>query len=388
MEILEKIKESFKEKFGEQKTSAFFSPGRVNLIGEHTDYNGGHVFPCAISLGTYAMAANRTDRKCRVYSLNLEDKGVIEFSLDELSYDKSKDWANYPMGVIKTFMDAGYKSAHGFDIVFYGNLPNGAGLSSSASLEVLTAVILKDAFSFDISMVDMVKLCQKAENEFIGMNCGIMDQFAVGMGKKDEAILLDCNTLEYRYSHIALSGCSIVITNTNKPHVLTETAYNDRRWESEQALKELKTKLDIHSLGDLTEEEFEENQNLITSDLERRRAKHAVYENQRTIKAVAALEKNDLATFGKLMHDSHVSLRDDYEVTCKELDTLAELAWAHDGVIGSRMTGGGFGGCTVSLVENDKLESFQKDIERDYTKKIGYAPSFYVANIADGTHKL
>ena len=388
MEILTEMQKTFKEHFGEAETRLYFSPGRVNLIGEHTDYNGGHVFPCAISLGTYALVADRADGVSRVFSMNLGESGVIDFPMQELSYDKNRDWANYPMGVVDVFGKAGHKPSHGFDIVFCGNLPNGAGLSSSASIEVLMAVILDDTFHFGMDRIEMVKLSQKAENQFVGMNCGIMDQFAVGMGKKGCAILLDCNTLEYRYSRLALEDCSIIITNTNKKHSLVTSAYNERRRQCEHALSELQAVKPVKTLGDLTKEEFDAISDAIKDPVERRRARHAVYENQRTLEAVRALEGNDLAKFGQLMHDAHVSMRDDYEATGVELDTLAELAWEQPGVIGSRMTGGGFGGCTVSIVENDAREAFERDITEKYTKKIGYAPSFYVADIADGTHRI
>ena len=388
-EILAKMEEEFATKFGAQETRAYFSPGRVNLIGEHTDYNGGHVFPCAISLGTYALVADRADNKTRIYSMNLADKGVIEFAMSGLSYDKEKNWANYPMGVVKVFEDAGHKASHGFDILVYGTLPNGSGLSSSASIEVLTALILNDAFGFGLDMVEMVKLSQKAENTFVGVNCGIMDQFAVGMGKKDCAILLDCNTLSYRYSKIALEGASIVISNTNKPHSLASSAYNVRRAQCEHALNELKeVKPELNALGELSNEAFNQLAGAISEPLERQRARHAVLENNRTLEAVEALEADDVVKFGKLMNESHYSLRDDYDVTGKELDTLAELAWQIDGVIGSRMTGAGFGGCTVSLVKNEAIEAFKEKVGKAYTEKIGYAPSFYVANIADGTHRI
>ena len=388
-DILAEMKRVFEEKFGKAETRGFFSPGRVNLIGEHTDYNGGHVFPCAISLGTYALVADRQDSKTRIYSMNQEGAGIIEFEMSGLSYDSAKGWANYPMGVVKVFEDAGHKCSHGFDILIYGTLPNGSGLSSSASLEVLTAVILNDAFSFGLDMVEMVKLSQKAENTFVGVNCGIMDQFAVGMGKKDCAILLDCSTLEYRYSKIALEGASIVITNTNKPHSLASSAYNVRRAQCEHALNELKeVRPELATLGALTNLEYDKLAGHISDHVERQRARHAVYENQRTLEAVKALEANDVARFGELMDMSHVSLRDDYDVTGVELDTLAELAWEQEGVIGSRMTGAGFGGCTVSLVKDDCIEAFKKNVEAAYEKKIGYKPSFYVANIADGTHRL
>ena len=389
MDIMTMMKDNFKDCFGEAvNTRTYFSPGRINLIGEHTDYNGGHVFPCAISLGTYALVADRTDNKSRIFSINMADKGVIEFPMSGLKYDRAKDWANYPIGVVDVFEKAGYKADHGFDIVMYGTLPNGAGLSSSASIEVLMAVILNDTFNFGIDMVDMVKMSQQAENKFVGVNCGIMDQFAVGMGKKDCAILLDCNTLEYRYSKLAIDGYSIVITNTNKKHSLGASAYNQRRKQCEHALSELQQVKDIKSLGELTNAEFDAIADKVSDPLERLRARHAVYENQRTLEAVAALEKNDIAKFGKLMNDSHISLRDDYDVTGVELDTLAEVAWQQEGVLGSRMTGAGFGGCTISIVKNENIDDFKKNVGEIYTKRIGYEPSFYVANIADGTHKI
>jgi len=388
MAILDEMNEVFREKFGAADTHAYFSPGRVNLIGEHTDYNGGHVFPCAISLGTYALVAPRTDGVSRLYSMNLPEQGVVEFPMHGAVKTDAYGWANYPIGVVRMMEDAGHAAAHGFDILFYGNLPNGAGLSSSASIEVLMAVILNDELGLGIDMVELVKLAQKAENIFVGMNCGIMDQFAVGMGKKDCAILLDCNTLEYRYSKLDLKGCSIVITNTNKAHSLVTSAYNERRMQSEAALKALQKVKAIKSLGELTNAEFDENAAVIEDEVERRRARHAVYENRRTLEAVEALEKNDVKRFGALMNDSHVSLRDDYEVTGPELDTLAELAWQQEGVLGSRMTGGGFAGCTVSIVRDEAIPSFEKNVAEAYTAKIGYAPSFYVANIADGARRL
>ena len=389
VEILEQMKQSFAQLFAKEPERFYFSPGRVNLIGEHTDYNGGHVFPCAISLGTYAAVADRTDGMTRLYSMNMKDKGILTFPMQGLSYDAGKDWANYPMGVVDAFEKAGHAASHGFDILIYGTLPAGAGLSSSASLEVLMAVILNEAFAFGLDMIKMVKLSQKAENAFVGVNCGIMDQFAVGMGKKDHAILLDCHTLDYRYSKIALSDTSIVITNTNKPHSLASSAYNVRRAQCEHALNELKeVRPDLHALGELTNDAFEKIAGHITEVLERHRARHAVYENTRTLEAVKALEKKDVEAFGQLMNASHFSLRDDYEVTGTELDTLAEIAWQQDGVIGSRMTGAGFGGSTVSLVKNDKIAEFQQNVHAAYTKKIGYAPSFVVASIADGTKRI
>ena len=388
MKILDEMQEVFREKFGAAQTHAYFSPGRVNLIGEHTDYNGGHVFPCAISLGTYALVAPRTDGISRLYSMNVSEQGVVQFPMHGAVKSDAYGWANYPIGVVRVMEDAGHRAAHGFDIVLYGTLPNGAGLSSSASIEVLMAVILNDELNLGIDMVELVKFSQKAENEFVGMNCGIMDQFAVGMGKKDCAILLDCNTLSYRYSKLALDGCSIVITNTNKTHSLVTSAYNERRAQCESALKALHKVKPIKALGELTNAEFDAIASAIPDPVERRRARHAVYENNRTLEAVKALEANDVKRFGALVNASHVSLRDDYEVTGPELDTLAELAWQQDGVLGSRMTGGGFAGCTVSIVRDAAIPAFEKNVGDAYTAKIGYAPSFYVANIADGARRL
>lgn len=388
MKILDEMQEVFREKFGAAQTHAYFSPGRVNLIGEHTDYNGGHVFPCAISLGTYALVAPRTDGISRLYSMNVPEQGVVQFPMHGAVKSDAYGWANYPIGVVRVMEDAGHRAAHGFDIVLYGTLPNGAGLSSSASIEVLMAVILNDELNLGIDMVELVKFSQKAENEFVGMNCGIMDQFAVGMGKKDCAILLDCNTLSYRYSKLALDGCSIVITNTNKTHSLVTSAYNERRAQCESALKALQKVKPIKALGELTNAEFDAIASAIPDPVERRRARHAVYENNRTLEAVKALEANDVKRFGELMNASHVSLRDDYEVTGPELDTLAELAWQQNGVLGSRMTGGGFAGCTVSIVRDAAIPAFEKNVGDAYTAKIGYAPSFYVANIADGARRL
>ena len=386
--IVSMLQDNFVNVFNIKDQHLFFSPGRVNLIGEHTDYNGGHVFPCALSFGTYAIMAKRNDRKVRLYSMNFEDLGIIEFDLDNMVYDKAHDWANYPKGVIKTFENHGHKTEHGFDILFYGNIPNGAGLSSSASLEVLMAVIINDLNNFDLDMISMVKMCQEAENKFIGVNCGIMDQFSIGMGTEGCAILLDCNTLEYRYSKINMEGYKIVIGNTNKKRGLADSKYNERRSECETALAQIQTVKNINSLGELTEEEFEEVKNVITDPIVRKRAKHAVYENQRTLKAVKALENNNLLLFGKLMSESHISLRDDYEVTGKELDTLVSLAWEMPGVIGARMTGAGFGGCTVSIVKEENVQNFIDTITKKYTEIIGYAPDFYVATISDGARKL
>ena len=384
-----KMLEKFNEKFGyKQGVRVFFSPGRVNLIGEHTDYNGGHVFPCALNFGTYGAIALRDDKVVRMYSENFDDKGIISFDIENLKNDKEHDWANYPKGVIDVLRKHGYDVNKGFDMFVYGNIPNGAGLSSSASLELLMAVMMNDIYDFNIYRVELVKYCQEAENDFIGVNCGIMDQFAIGMGKDSSAILLDCNTLEYKYSNVNLKDEVIVIANTNKRRGLADSKYNERRGECEEALKELQSELKINALGELTEDEFEQSKHLIKNDVRAKRAKHAVYENQRTLKAVKALENNDIDTFGKLMNESHNSLRDDYEVTGKELDTLVDLASKQEGTIGSRMTGAGFGGCTVSIVKKPMVEKFIENVGKEYKEKIGYDADFYVANIGSGTREI
>lgn len=382
------LEQKFQEVFGAPAEKQFFAPGRVNLIGEHTDYNGGNVFPCAIDKGTYGLVKKRNDRKFRMYSENFADLGVMEFTLDELTNDKKHDWANYPKGVIKMFLEAGQKIDSGFDILFSGNIPNGAGLSSSASIEMLTAIVLKDLFHLSIDSVEMAQLGKKTENLFIGVNSGIMDQFAVAMGKKDHAILLDCNTLKYAYVPVVLKDEVIVIANTNKRRGLADSKYNERRAECDEALAELQTKLPIKALGELSIEQFEANKDLIKSPVRQKRAKHAVYENQRTLKAQKELSAGNLAEFGKLMNQSHISLRDDYEVTGVELDTLAALAWEQPGVVGSRMTGAGFGGCTVSIVKKDKVNDFIKNVGEAYKNKIGYAADFYIASVSDGAKKL
>ena len=382
------LEQKFQEVFGAPAEKHFFAPGRVNLIGEHTDYNGGNVFPCAIDKGTYGLVKKRNDRRFRMYSENFADLGVMEFTLDELTNDKKHDWANYPKGVIKMFLEVGQKIDSGFDILFSGNIPNGAGLSSSASIEMLTAIVLKDLFNLSIDPVEMAQLGKKTENLFIGVNSGIMDQFAVAMGKKDNAILLDCNTLKYDYVPVVLKDEVIVIANTNKRRGLADSKYNERRAECDEALAELQTKLPIKALGELSIEQFEANKDLIKSPIRQKRAKHAVYENQRTLKAQKELSAGNLAEFGKLMNQSHISLRDDYEVTGVELDTLAALAWEQPGVVGSRMTGAGFGGCTVSIVKKDKVDDFIKNVGEAYKNKIGYAADFYIASVSDGAKKL
>ena len=386
----QKLLEKFQELFGgEGDIRSYFSPGRVNLIGEHTDYNGGHVFPCALTIGTYGIARKREDRKIRFYSENFSRLGVFETSLDDLVYHEEANWTNYPKGVVWAFKEKGYVADTGFDLVMYGNIPNGSGLSSSASVELLMGVILVDMFGFEgLSMIDLALFGQYAENKFNGMNCGIMDQFAIAMGKENQAIFLDTADLSYEYAPIKMKGAKIVIAASNKKRKLTDSKYNERRAECEEALADIQKQMDIKALGDLTEEQFEEVKDAVKNPVCRKRAKHAVYENQRTIKAVAALKAGDLETFGKLMNASHVSLRDDYEVTGKELDTLVETAWKQEGVIGSRMTGAGFGGCTVSIVKEEAIDDFIKNVGEIYEKEIGYAADFYVVEIGDGSRRI
>ncbi|MGL4651961.1 galactokinase [Cetobacterium sp.] len=392
MELIKNLVENFKKEFEKAETTnceVFFAPGRVNLIGEHIDYNGGKVFPCALDFGTYAVLTKREDKQFRMYSENFKDLGIIEFSLDSLVYDKKDDWANYPKGIVKTFLDAGYKIDSGFDVLYYGNIPNGAGLSSSASIEVLTTVILKSLFNLDIDMVEMVKLSQKTENEFIGVNCGIMDQFSIGMGKKDHAILLDCNTLEYSYAPFMLKDASIVIGNSNKRRGLGESKYNERRASCDTALEDLKAAgVEINSLCDMDIELFESVKHHIKSEEAVPRVRHAVTENVRVLKAMEALNAGDIDAFGKLMIESHNSLRDDYEVTGFELDSLVEAALEEEGTIGSRMTGAGFGGCTVSLVKNEAIEDFIAHVGKKYFEKTGLEAAFYIGIPGDGARKL
>ena len=382
------INDKFIEIFGEQAEATFFSPGRINLIGEHTDYNGGHVFPCAISLGTYGAARKREDNKLRFYSANFEDLGIIETSLDDLKYDKKDNWVNYAKGMIYFLKETGHDVDKGMDIFIEGNIPNGSGLSSSASLEMLIGVIAQELFNLDIDRVDLVKLGMETENKFIGVNSGIMDQFAVGMGKQNQAILLDTNTLEYSYAPVDMGNNVIVIMNTNKRRELADSKYNERRSECETAVGELQAKLDIKTLGELDAQTFDEYAYLIEDENRLKRARHAVWENQRTMQAQAALEEGDLEKFGRLVNASHVSLEHDYEVTGIELDTLAHTAWKQEGVLGARMTGAGFGGCGIAIVDKDKVEAFKENVGKVYTEKIGYAPAFYIAEIADGTKVL
>ena len=374
--------------FGTEADHTFFSPGRINLIGEHTDYNGGHVFPAAISLGTYGAARKRDDNLLRFYSANFEDKGIIEVPLEDLRFEKAHNWTNYPKGVLHFLQKAGHVIDKGMDVYVFGNIPNGSGLSSSASLELLTGIIAEKLFDLKLDRLDLVKIGKQTENEFIGVNSGIMDQFAIGMGADQRAIYLDTNTLEYELVPLNLKDNVVVIMNTNKRRELADSKYNERRAECEKAVEELKQKLSIATLGELNEWDFDEYSYLIQDENRLKRARHAVLENQRTLQAQAALQTGDLEKFGRLMNASHVSLEHDYEVTGLELDTLAHTAWEQEGVLGARMTGAGFGGCAIALVRKDAVEAFQKNVGQKYEEVVGYASSFYIAEIAGGSRVL
>jgi len=378
----------FKEIFGHDQHRLFFAPGRINLIGEHTDYNGGYVFPCAITKGTYALAAKREDTKIKMYSLNFEETGVIEFDIEQLDFNEQHKWANYPKGIFQYLKAAGYGMEYGIDVLYFGNIPNGAGLSSSASIEMVTGVLLEKLFSHSIDRIELVKLGQRVENEFIGVNSGVMDQFAVGMCKKNTAVLLNCETLDYEYAPIELIDHGILIMNTNKRRELAESKYNERRSECEAALEELRKSIDINELCSLSLDQFEQYQDTIKDELIRKRARHAVYENSRTLQAMSALNQGNLTEFGRLMDESHKSLKEDYEVTGKELDTLVAAAQKQAGVLGARMTGAGFGGCAIALVEKKKIPEIIESVGKLYSDEIGYPASFYEVNVGDGAKEL
>jgi galactokinase len=383
-----KLYSIFQNLFNGPPQQAFFAPGRINLIGEHTDYNGGHVFPCAITHGTYAVAKKRDDLLIRLYSVNFPESGIIEFDLNNLQFEKKHDWANYAKGMILFILEGGYKIPSGFESAIYGNIPNGAGLSSSASIEMLIGVLINGLYGLEIPLFELIKIGKKVENEFIGVKSGIMDQFAIGMGMKDKGMLLDCQTLNYEYAPILLDGYKILIMNTNKRRELADSKYNERREECEVALSQLQQKMSIRSLGDLTEKEFSNYQYFITDEIVRKRAKHAVYENRRTLKALMALKNDKLVEFGRLMNQSHISLRDNYEVTGVELDSLVETAWKQKGVLGARMTGAGFGGCAIALVAEEEVDVFIKNVGTEYKNNIGYNADFYVASISDGAKEI
>ncbi len=375
-------------KFLNGKPRVYFSPGRVNLIGEHIDYLGGNVFPTGINLGTYAFVTSRDDHEFHFLSHNFKEFGKKVVSLDFLDFDENRDWANYPSGVLQSMIKKGLDVDKGLNILIYGTLPNGAGLSSSASLEVLMGTLLKNEYNFDISTIDIVKLSQKVENNYIGVNCGIMDQFAVGMCKKDYAIYLDTNSLEYQLVPLILGDYTLIIANTNKKRALADSKYNQRRSECDIGLKVLKNNnIDINMLCDMDPKTYESAKYLLTDNTIKRRVEHAVYENDRTKKAVTALEAGNLELLGKLMNLSHISLKNLYKVSCLELDTLVDSFLKH-GAIGSRMTGAGFGGCTISLVKTNIVKEVIKNVGKEYIKKIGHTADFYLCKTSDGARKL
>ncbi len=381
------LKKSFEELYGKKAEAVYFSPGRVNLIGEHTDYNGGFVFPCALSFGTYLLLRKNGEQVVRFRSLNQPE--VTEVPFDKLTERlDNRAWANYPLGVFAQYVKRGHQFEEGYDILIWGNVPNGAGLSSSAALEVVTAYALNDQLSTGFDRTELAKIGQKAEHEFALVNCGIMDQFASSQGKKDHAVFLNCDTLEFDLVPVKLDGVKVVISNTHSPHKLDSGAYNDRVAQCQLAVEQISKVRPIKYLAELTEADFKEVENAITDPVAHKRARHVVGEVQRTTDAVKALKAGDLETFGKLMNASHVSLRDDYEVTGEQLDAMAEEAWKIDGVIGSRMTGGGFGGCTVSLVKDEAIDEFIEKVGKGYEERIGIKPDFYVAEIGDGAKRV
>ena len=380
------IKQEFAQIFGEQPQRLFMSPGRVNLIGEHTDYNGGYVFPCALDFGTYGAARKRNDKLVNLVSGNFDLK--CQINIGSIKYQAEHGWANYPKGVINEIQKLGNKLDSGFDLFIWGDMPGSAGLSSSASIELLTAVVVNGLFDLKISVKEMALLCQRAENKFIGVNCGIMDQYAAAFGKKDNALLLDCQNIKHEYVPLKLSDCVIMIANTNNKRSLAATKYNERRSECDAALALLKKTVGAEYLCAIGTDEFEANKHLIKDPVILKRATHAVYENARTKEAVEVLGKGDIAAFGKMMNDSHVSLRDLYEVTGPELDALAESAWQTEGVLGSRMTGAGFGGCTVSIVKADAVDTFISKVGEEYKKRTGFEASFYKAGIGAGAREI
>lgn len=389
MDMQKEVTTKFRELYNEALAGVFFAPGRVNLIGEHIDYNGGHVFPCGITQGTYVAIGQRDDRAIHCYSINFSDKGIMKTSLDQLVYAKEDGWINYVKGIVKYLQEAsGQQLDGGFNLVVYGNIPNGAGLSSSASIELAVGLAVDQIYGLGVERLTLIKLGQRVENEFFGLNTGIMDQFAIGMAQADQAIFLDTNTLEYSMVPADFKDYVILIMNTNQRRELADSKYNKRRQQCEQALADLQTELDIQTLGDLSSEAFEQHKQLITDEVLRRRAKHAVYENERTLQAKEALTAGDLSAFGKLLDESHRSLRDDYEITGEALDTIVSEAWQQESVLGARMTGAGMGGCAIALVHKDQAEAVIQAIGPAYQEAIGLEAEFYIAEVGDGAKAL
>ena len=384
---IEQLKSAYEAAYQKPATDIFFAPGRVNLIGEHTDYNGGFVFPCALSFGTYILLAANEEKKINFRSLNVD--AVYSLSISQLTEPlPSKAWANYPLGVFAQFIKRGATITQGYDILFWGNVPAGAGLSSSAAMEVVTAFALNELLGTAYNLVELAKIGRAAEHEFAGVMCGIMDQFASAHGKKDHAIYLNCDTLEYELVPVQLDGIKVVVANTHSPHHLDSGSFNARVHQCQLAVEQINAVRSIQCLAELSQEDFEQVESAITDPVAHRRARHVVGEVQRTKDAVLALQQGNIIRFGELMNQSHISLRDDYEVTGLHLDTLAQAAWNVDGVLGSRMTGGGFGGCTVSLVRVDAIPHFIEQVGREYTQKTGLTADFYIAAIGDGAHRV
>ena len=383
----EQLKETFISLYGEgeNEIQLFFSPGRVNLIGEHTDYNGGYVFPCALTFGTYLAVRQNKLRLARFATANFDHRGEVK--LDEPFEKEGKSWINYPVGVLNELRKKA-KEIEGVDLLYSGDIPNGAGLSSSASIEMVTAFAMNEIFGFGFDRMELVKISQDAENQFVGVNCGIMDQFASAMGAADHALFLNCDTLDYERVPLKLDGMKIVIANTNKRRGLADSKYNERRSQCESAVEAIRKERNIKHLSDLNLDEFSALSHLIADETELRRARHVISENNRTLTAIEALNQGNVASFGQLMNQSHDSLRDDYEVTGKELDTMVEEARKIEGTIGSRMTGAGFGGCTVSIVKEDQVESFIREVGARYKERTGLKADFYVAEIGDGSKEI
>ena len=384
---IDQLKSAYEAAYQKPATDIFFAPGRVNLIGEHTDYNGGFVFPCALSFGTYILLSKNDEQKINFRSLNME--AIYSLELTQLSEPlPNKAWANYPLGVFAQFIKRGVAITQGYDILFWGNVPAGAGLSSSAAMEVVTAYALNELLGTKYGLADLAKIGRAAEHEFAGVMCGIMDQFASAHGKADHAIYLNCDTLEYDLVPVKLEGIKVVVTNTHSPHKLDSGSFNDRVRQCQLAVEQINVVRPIQYLAELSQVDFDQVKDAITDETAHRRARHVVGEVQRTKDAVEALKNGDIVKFGQLMNQSHISLRDDYEVTGPQLDALAEAAWKIDGVLGSRMTGGGFGGCTVSLVREEAIPAFIEKVGAEYTEKTGLTADFYIAEIGDGAHRV
>lgn len=383
---IEVLKARFVEKYGPGSVQGFFAPGRVNLIGEHTDYNGGFVLPCALSFGNYCLIRKTDLPYVRFSSLNMNFE--TEVSVENLDKPVGREWVNYPVGVFAQFLKKGVRFTQGADMLFYGDVPAGAGLSSSAALEVVTAVAINDVYGTGYSEIELVKMAQKAEHEFAGVMCGIMDQFASALGKEGHAVYLNCDTLEFELVPLTLEGVKIVIANTNSPHKLDSGKYNERVGECHAAVAAIQPYKPINQLADITVEEFSRLSVHIQDSTVMRRARHVVTEIERTRAAVEFLKAGDIQAFGKLMIASHNSLRDDYEVTGPELDAMVESSLGIEGVLGSRMTGGGFGGCTVSLVKDWAVNDFTGRVGADYKAKTGLTPEFYVAETSDGGKQI